>query len=205
MKKHILDTAINKRQFIQGLAWFMGAGVSAQFTSTKALASALNFQTQHENNTHVLKLFNQDQMRCLHDICAVVLPQTDTPSASQLGVHHFIDHQLSSCFDKTQQQSAVDIVNKIEQVALAKNDKSFVKLSAEKQTQLLEQLEASQSDFDALDAAAFSLVKSLIVYGYFTTEVGATQVLAYQAVPGGFKGSIPYALVGKSYGSLAYY
>lgn len=190
---------------MQGLAVLMGAGVSAQLMSGQALASALSYQAESDSTNQALKLFTEKQMQCLHDICAQVLPQTDTPSAAQLGVHGFIDHQLSVCFSKEQQQQAIAIVEKIEQMAMSHWQKSYVELTAKQQILLLEQLEAQQAGFDEQDGAAFSLLKSLIVYGYFTTEIGATQVLAYQAVPGGFKGSIPYASVGKSYGSLAYY
>ncbi|MDU0353713.1 hypothetical protein RS130_07055 [Paraglaciecola aquimarina] len=49
------------------------------------------------------------------------------------------------------------------------------------------------------------MLKALIVFGYFTSEVGATQALNYQAVPGGFKGSIPCDENTKSWGSIDYY
>ena len=55
------------------------------------------------------------------------------------------------------------------------------------------------------DKQAFKALKSLLVFGFFTTEVGATQALNYQAVPGGFKGSVSYSSLKKSWGSLAYY
>ena len=37
---------------------------------------------------------------------------------------------------------------------------------------------------------ALGLLRELTVLGYFTSEVGATQALAYEAVPGGYRGCV---------------
>jgi len=38
----------------------------------------------------------------------------------------------------------------------------------------------------------FSQVKQLTLWGYFTSEPGATKALRYVAVPGKYEGCIPY-------------
>ena len=38
----------------------------------------------------------------------------------------------------------------------------------------------------------FSLMKQLTVWGYFTSEVGATKALRYLPVPGKYIGDLPY-------------
>ena len=38
----------------------------------------------------------------------------------------------------------------------------------------------------------FSLMKQLTLLGYFTSEIGCTQALRYEAVPGRYEGCIPY-------------
>ena len=73
-----------------------------------------------------------------------------------------------------------------------------------KQKNQLEKIE-TKNGFSDQDAQQFSFIKALTVFGYFTSEAGATQTLAYQAVPGGFKGSIPANQGTKSWGSLDYY
>jgi len=43
------------------------------------------------------------------------------------------------------------------------------------------------------------------VFGYYTSQPGATKELTYLPLPGGFKGSVPLASVGSAYSSKAYY
>ncbi|MFN9666692.1 MAG: gluconate 2-dehydrogenase subunit 3 family protein, partial [Bacteroidota bacterium] len=38
----------------------------------------------------------------------------------------------------------------------------------------------------------FRMMKELTLWGYFTSEIGATQALRYVAVPGKYEGCIPY-------------
>lgn len=196
---------INKRQFLKGLTAIIGATAASQFASGNALAVALDYQGQKNSAAKAGKLFSHQQMKILHDICSVVLPRTNTPSAAELDVHGFIDHQLTVCYSSEHQKQAKMIVDKVDSQCFKLYKKSFIELTTEQQTQLLVDLEQKNIGFDAKDKQQFKGLKSLLVFGYLTTEVGATQVLSYQAVPGGFKGSIPYKSVGKTYGSLAFY
>lgn len=195
----------SKRQFLRGLTALMGTAAVAQFISGDALAVAFNYQANTDKTMKAGKLFSLKQMQVLHDICAVVLPQTETPSAAELDVHGFLDHQLSVCYDNEQQQQAVNIVERVNAQSKAHFSKCFIELTELQQKDLLVALEAEQLSFTAYDKQAFKALKSLLVFGFFTTEVGATQALNYQAVPGGFKGSVDYSLLKKSWGSLAYY
>jgi len=41
------------------------------------------------------------------------------------------------------------------------------------------------------DGSFFKILKDYTLTGYFLSEVGATQALAYERVPGGFWGDLP--------------
>ncbi len=196
---------LTKRQLLKTLAGALGAGVASQLISGKAFATAINYETQKVRTKKSRKVFTYEQMQVLANICAVVLPETDTPSAAELGVHGFIDHQLFTCYDIEQQQQTKAVINTIEQQSMTHYSSSFNQMKSEQQTELLVALEGVELGFTSADKTQFAFLKSLLVFGYFTTEVGATQALNYQAVPGEFKGSIPYDSIGKSYGALAYY
>ncbi len=197
--------SMDKRQLLRGITALIGASVVAQLTTGNAFAVALSYEAKTDSAEKTGQVFSLQQMQVLADICAVVLPRTDTPSAAELDVHGFIDHQLFVCHDKSQQKQMIKIVEKIAQQSQLNFSKPFTQLNVEQQNQLLVALEIAKLGFSVTDKEQFKALKSLLVFGYFTTEVGATQALSYQAVPGGFKGSIPYDSVGKSYGSLAYY
>ncbi|WP_159821684.1 gluconate 2-dehydrogenase subunit 3 family protein [Colwellia sp. 20A7] len=195
----------SKRQFLRGLTALIGGVAVSQLTSTNALANAFNYEAQPDSALKAGKVFSKPQMQILHDICATVLPKTDTPSAAELDVHGFLDHQLSACYSNTQQTQAINLVDKINQQSKTNYAKGFNHISSEQQTALLVALESQALGFSAQDKKQFSALKSLLIFGYFTTEVGATQALNYQAIPGGFKGSVPYSTLKKSWGSLAFY
>ncbi|MEN9349871.1 MAG: hypothetical protein RL372_849, partial [Bacteroidota bacterium] len=38
----------------------------------------------------------------------------------------------------------------------------------------------------------FTMIKQLTLWGYFSSEIGATQALRYVAIPGKYEGCIPY-------------
>lgn len=195
----------SKRQFLRGIAAAMGATAVSQFVSANALAVAFSYEANESSQLKAGKLFSQPQMMMLHDICDVVLPKTDTPSAAELDVHGFLDHQIFTCYGADIHQLGLSTVEKIEKQSLKHFDKPFVALSRAEQTQFLVDLEAGKLGFNQQDIEQFKGLKSLIVFGFFTTEVGATQALNYQAVPGGFKGSVPYSSLKKSWGSLGFY
>ncbi|MDO6488094.1 gluconate 2-dehydrogenase subunit 3 family protein [Colwellia sp. 6_MG-2023] len=195
----------SKRQFLRGLTAIMGSVAISQLTSTNALASAFKYEAQANSTLTNGKLFSQAEMQILHDICAVVLPATDTPSAAELDAHGFLDHQLNACHSKAQQADAKTIVNKINKQSQVNFSQAFTKITADQQTALLVALESQTLGFNSQDKEQFKDLKALLIFGYFTTEVGATQALNYQAVPGGFKGSVSYSSLKKAWGSLAYY
>jgi len=198
-------TDSNRRQFLLGLTALIGASAVSQLASGKALAVALDYVERPNNTKQAGKLFSQTQMKILHDICEVVLPKTDTPSAAELDVHGFIDHQLVVCHGVEQQAQAKMLIDNIDQQSTVHYQKRFIELTPFQQKELLIVVEKGLKGVDLFTQQQFKTLKSLIVFGFFTTEVGATIALNYQAVPGGFKGSVPYQEIGKSYGSLSYY
>ena len=42
----------------------------------------------------------------------------------------------------------------------------------------------------------FSRLKQMTIVGFFTSEVGATQVLKYDKIPGAYNGCVPFEEVG---------
>lgn len=195
----------SKRQFLKGLSALLGASVVGQFASNNSLAAAFSYQSQNDGTINAGNVFSLEQMKTLKEVCNVVLPQTDTPSAAQLDVHGFLDHQLKVCHSIDEQKSARQVINKIEQQSLVHYSIPYYQLSFTQQTTLLVALEQQKMGFTESDKQQFKALKALMVFGYFTTEVGATQVLNYQAVPGGFKGSVDYSSLKKSWGSLGFY
>ena len=144
-------------------------------------------------------------MVLLRDICALVIPKTGTAGAAEVDTHGFIDSQLYHCYPLEDQQKVSAVLSKINQIALQRYKQHFSGTTNAQQLELLTDLEKPANGFDGTDKSQFKFLKGQIVFGYYTSEVGASQELEYLVVPGPFKGSIPYDSLGKTWGSMNRY
>lgn len=195
---------VERRKFLTGIGLLLGSATASQLLGGNALAVAMAYTPNDNSTASTGKIFSQSDMLMLRDICAITIPKTETLGAAEVDTHGFIDNQLSLCYEKAQQLQAKAILLKIEQQANKGFTRSFTDCDADQQLALLTFLEQQKEGFNAQDTANFKFLKGLIIFGYYTSEVGATQELAYLQVPGGFKGSIPYDSVGKAWTPLGF-
>ena len=144
-------------------------------------------------------LFSNDQARTVTALADVILPADDSPAASELGVPQFIETMVNEVYTDNQQQEFLDGLNRFSEDFRAEiqaeyydgNDKDTYDFSYHQNRLAVEEDPASNP---------FILTfKELTLLGYFTSEVGATEVLRYQAVPGAYDGCIPYEDVGRTW------
>lgn len=196
---HVDDS--HRRQFLKQLSAVIGSSGIALVASPVALTHAEMYRKVSTNTTKVL---SREQLALLAYVCSTVIPRTDTPSAADVDCHGFIDHQLYHCHDKTQQMKVKNFLATLNEVCELQHQMPFSDLSETLKQIMLEAVESEQG-FSADAKWNFKFLKSLIVFGYFTSEAGATQALSYQAFPGGYKGSVKVTPSTKSWGSLNYY
>lgn len=187
---------IQRRSLLKGLGVLFGVQAAQSLLGGNALSVAMAFA---QSAPRQLQVFSAEQMRVLAIIGDLTIPQTDTPGALATDSHWFVDNQLKHCFATETQTSAKQILDKIITRAQALLSLPFTDATKQQQLTLLQALESSQSGFDGADTKAFKQLKALLVFGFFTSKVGMTQLLQYDPVPGGFKGSVAYASVGKAY------
>lgn len=192
----------SRRLFMQKMIGVFGVATATSIMSGCDLNTAYNHQRLHLPTGDTL--LSEHEMTTLFEVCDTILPRTDTPSATELNCHKFVPHQLQHCHSESEQKSCIDILNKIDWLSDQRFKKPYALLADDQQQKLLVDLE-NGNDFNNADKQHFGFLKALIVFGYFTSEVGATQALNYQAVPGGFIGSIPATPETKSWGSIDYY
>lgn len=60
-------------------------------------------------------------------------------------------------------------------------------------------MEQARDGFDNTDREGLKQLKALVVFGYYTSEPGATQELAYLAIPGGYKGNFKLKEIGRAW------
>jgi hypothetical protein len=194
----------NRRMFMKKMVALFGATTAAAVVSGCSVPVAKQFAVQRPYPPQNGTLLSEHEMTVLYSLCETILPKTDTPSAVEVGCHEFVPHQLQHCHSKQQQDDCVHILNAVDMRANKDFGKPFPLLDPQQQQQLLADFESDHMSTD-IEKGQFRFLKALIVFGYFTSEVGVTKVLNYQPVPGGFIGSIPANSDTKSWSPQAYY
>jgi len=195
----------SRRKFVRGLSLLIGGTAATALLSGNSLTVAMAHSLKPQNLASEIlsdgKVFTLSQLKQLKSICAIVIPKTETLGAAEVNTHGFIDNQLFHCYEKPKQEQAKQLLILINVIANKLFSQSFTDISQDRQFDLLTELDLGKNNFDEKQRADFKSLKQLICFGYYTSEVGASQELRYLAVPGGYKGSIPYKSSDASWGS----
>ena len=144
--------------------------------------------------------FTAEQVALLDEIAEAIIPRTDTPGAKDAGVGAFMARFVTNCYSPEDRVAFGAGLVDLDQRAGG----GFMALPAAERLQLLTGLdhEAREQVRDARVAADgarsgsgvhwFTMVKQLTIFGFFTSQVGATEVLRYDPVPGHYDGDLPY-------------
>ena len=163
----------NRRSFLRGASVLMGHAAFGQVMT--AFAAAPRKAT----------FFTDTEMQTLRALVDVILPATDSPAASAADTHYFIDLAIPACASVAAQKTFRDGLKIL-------SKKRFATAAPAEQVALLKARAAADEKL-AYDQSFFKILKDYTLTGYFLSEVGATQALAYERVPGGFQGDVPLA------------
>lgn len=184
------DINTSRRDAIKQLAVFCGLALSA--SSLSALATVA---MPADMNRSKKTLLDKNQLALVRELGEIIIPTTDTPGAIAAGVHDFINHFMVYCASKEEQQALQVVLTRIN----SSGDKPFLLLGKEQQIELLNNMEQARNGFSQSDRDGFKQLKALVVFGYYTSEIGASQELAYLAIPGGYKGNFKFKEIGKAW------
>ena len=159
----------NRRTFLRGASVLMGHAALGQVLT--AFAAAPRKATS----------FSESEMRTLRVLVDLILPATDSPAASAAGTDYFIDLAIPACATPQAQQTFKAGLKSLAQLGHQAPDKQVALLKER----------AAQDMALPYDESFFKILKDYTLTGYFLSETGATQALAYERVPGGFQGDLP--------------
>lgn len=132
----------------------------------------------------VPKFLSETEGSLLKKLVDVVLPKTDTPSASELDVHKFVDFFAAECFEKEQQDIFKTTLLELSKRALAASGKTDMSaLTVDHLTPIMKSSVAEKGE-EALPFA--KKLRDLTIWGYKCNEYVGEEVLAYLPVPGEF-------------------
>jgi len=173
-------------------------------------ASDEQAQSEAEAKPPAPELLSADEVALLDEVGETILPTSaHSPGAKAAGIGAFMHVIVADCYSRQEQQRFQEGIAELEQRSQEAHQQAFRQLAPEARKALLTTLDAEAKAYDetladqnaerAKDARLdplpphyFTMMKQLTIWGYFTSEVGATQALRYVPVPGRYDGCIPY-------------
>ena len=155
---------------------------------------SLRTLTPHQNDTVVV-------------MADLLIPATDTPGAKAARVNEFIDVILTEWATTDERSNFLKGLGDVESQSNALFSKNFVDATVIQQTTLLRSLDDSvdwskrsyhrrgsipPKDRDSqLRGEFFRVFKTVTSHGYFTSEIGFSQALNLEIIPGAQHGCVP--------------
>ncbi|HEX2860443.1 MAG TPA: gluconate 2-dehydrogenase subunit 3 family protein [Lacunisphaera sp.] len=134
--------------------------------------------------------FTADEVELLDEIGETIIPATDTPGAKAAGIGAFMAMMVVDCYDEAHHAAFKAGLDRLAR-------EGFLAASPAERTARLNALDGEQRRHQAAKeptepAHYFRMMKQLTILGFFTSEIGAAQVLLFEEVPGRFDGNAPY-------------
>lgn len=199
---------MERRKALRNMGMAMGLTVA-----TPTLISLLQSCQREAALTWTPKFFSPEQGAVLMQLVDIIIPKTDTPSASELQVHAFIDGYTNEVSETGEQELMKMAFTAFIEKALSDSGKSgaaelaaedlepvlaaaLAKKSPEEEAQMSEALAAYQQALEAGQQASLdeAIARSMfatnlrggVIWAYKNTEYVGEKVLAYLPVPGGY-------------------
>jgi hypothetical protein len=163
----------------------LGATAALPFLPRSAEAAIALGHQVHAGSETGAKVLHADQMALLSAVCELIIPRTDTPGALDAHVPAFIDHMLAGWYPGAERDQLLTGFKAIDSAAGG----SFAKLGKDQQVALLTRLDSGKGDAGSAEWAV-RRIKSLTVYGYFTSELVVKTVTKDPIMPGRFEGCV---------------
>jgi Gluconate 2-dehydrogenase subunit 3 len=167
------------------------------------------FRGAHPAAGYALRTLNPHQNATVVAMIDQIIPETDTPGAKAALVNEFIDVILTEWATDAERQNFIDGLADVDKQSMELFGKSFVDASSAQQITLLRSMDESAAaarnrsprhgntvpeDRDKqLQGDFFSVFKGITLHGYYTSEIGFTQELKLQIIPGAQHGCVPVA------------
>ena len=145
-------------------------------------------------------LFSEKDISFFDEVAETIIPKTNTPGAKDAEVGKFMASYSTDCYDESQLKTLKEGIDKLDAAAEKKYNNGFIQLTGPQRQELLTELDAeAKKDNKEKEQSKkeqplhyFTLMKQMILLGFFTSKPGATQVLRYVPVPGKYQGCIDY-------------
>jgi hypothetical protein len=165
------------------------------------------FQGAHPASGYTLRTLNPHQNDTVVAMIDQIIPATDTPGAKGARVNEFIDVILTEWADAEERKNFLDGLAGVDKQTNELFGKNFVDASPAQQVTLLRSMDESvaaqgtrrmrhgntipEERDKQLRGEFFNVFKGITVHGYYTSEIGFSQELNLEIIPGAQHGCAP--------------
>ena len=176
-------TYMDRRQLVR----FFGAALALPFLPRSADAAITLGEELHRRllaEEVPFRTLNARQQALVTAIADLIIPKTETPSATDVKVPEFVDLIATEWMSDEERAAFLAGLNEIDA-------KGFANLSSEQKVATLTTLDKARNEKTGA-GHAFGRLKSLTVYGYFTSEPIQRHVLKTKVMFDGYHGDVPF-------------
>jgi hypothetical protein len=177
------DAKLDRRALLLGAVFLVGG------------AAALTRFARGSKTVPAKGALAQSQYALLELIADVMIPATDTPGALAAGVPAFVRGMLEQWASAETRMQIAGVLESIDKRAWAVRGASLAQILPEQRHELVR-------DYDAgafvLGDEPYRKFKFLLLAGYYHSEIGATQELRYELVPGTWRACLPFDEIGRA-------
>ncbi len=152
--------------------------------------------------------FTAEQREAVDALSDAILPETDTPGAVEAGVTDYIELIVAEWYEADERERFMRGLAHVDEHSEALSGVRFAYAGESTQVAILTGLEAegaammrSASGLGArYDAPRpfFHQFRSLVLHGYYTSEIGMRDELLFRRIPGSFNGCVEVTEVTKA-------
>ncbi|AWW31030.1 gluconate 2-dehydrogenase subunit 3 family protein [Echinicola strongylocentroti] len=173
---------MNRREAMKSVGLLFGSALSV---STLAVFQ----QGCTRSKDAVAGVFSDEDTKMMAEIGDIIIPETpDSPGAKAVGIGAFMVKMLEDCYSQEDREKVSAALGYFE------DKKDFSSASLDKQTAAVSELDGQVygkgSELEEDLSRGYKIIKELTLFGYFSSEAGATQALRYELVPGRYDGCV---------------
>jgi len=166
---------MKRRKLIKLVTLSTGAVLSAPLMSS--LFTSCKEAPKIADADYALQFFTTEDFVLVKTLIDIILPKTDSPSATQVGVHKMIDTMVGTVYkpsDRTNYKYHFSVL------------KTYLNSSSENQLDALQNLSKSSNKNDKTAKDALLNLKQQTIAYYLSTEEIGKNYLNYLPVPGNY-------------------
>ncbi|HYL85685.1 MAG TPA: gluconate 2-dehydrogenase subunit 3 family protein [Candidatus Angelobacter sp.] len=165
------------------------------------------YRQAHPGSSYALRTLSSHQNDTVVAMIDQIIPATDTPGAKAARVNEFIDVILTEWASDADRQNFLDGLAAVDKQSNDLFGKDFAAASSSQQLTLLRAMDDAAAakrpemrhragntppERDTqLKGDFFVVFKNITLHGYYTSEIGFTQELSLQIIPGALHGCAP--------------